>query len=76
MSDLTQELERSRALLAVVGQAIAELGSPLETAVDRVGELLETDRAAVYLRQGEGWRPRPSAGSPARTSVSPRGFST
>ena len=53
MSDLAQELERSRALLAVVGQAIAELSlsHTLETAVDRVGELLETDRAAVYLRQ-------------------------
>ncbi|MDF2753419.1 MAG: hypothetical protein K0S82_1802, partial [Gaiellaceae bacterium] len=56
MSDLTQELERSRALLAVVGQAIAELSlsHTLETAVDRVGELLETDRAAVYLRQAGG----------------------
>lgn len=52
-SALEQELERSRALLAVVGQAIAELSlsHTLETAVDRVGELLETDRAAVYLRQ-------------------------
>jgi serine phosphatase RsbU (regulator of sigma subunit) len=56
MSDLAQELERSRALLAVVGQAIAELSlsHTLETAVDRVGELLETDRAAVYLRQAGG----------------------
>ena len=56
ISDLTQELERSRALLAVVGQAIAELSlsHTLETAVDRVGELLETDRAAVYLRQAGG----------------------
>ncbi|HEU4942465.1 MAG TPA: SpoIIE family protein phosphatase, partial [Gaiellaceae bacterium] len=52
-SALSQELERSRALLAVVNQAIAELSlsHTLETAVDRVGELLETDRAAVYLRQ-------------------------
>ena len=55
-SDLTQELERSRALLAVVGQAIAELSlsHTLETAVDRVGELLGTDRVAVYLRQAGG----------------------
>ncbi|HEX7255058.1 MAG TPA: SpoIIE family protein phosphatase, partial [Gaiellaceae bacterium] len=55
-SMLAQELERSRALLAVVGQAIAELSlsHTLETAVDRVGELLETDRAAVYLRQAGG----------------------
>jgi serine phosphatase RsbU (regulator of sigma subunit) len=51
---LSQELERSRALLAVVGQAIAELSlsHTLETAVDRVAELLGTHRAAVYLRTG------------------------
>lgn len=55
-SDLAQELERSRALLAVVGQAIAELSlsHTLETAVDRVGELLGTDRAALYLREAGG----------------------
>ncbi len=55
-SDLAQELERSQALLAVVGQAIAELSlsHTLETAVDRVGELLGTERAAVYLRQAGG----------------------
>lgn len=51
---LSQELERSRALLAVVGQAIAELSlaHTLDTAVDRVAELLGTTRAAVYLRTG------------------------
>jgi serine phosphatase RsbU (regulator of sigma subunit) len=51
---LSQELERSRALLAVVGQAIAELSlsHTLSTAVDRVAELLGTQRAAVYLRTG------------------------
>jgi serine phosphatase RsbU (regulator of sigma subunit) len=51
---LSQELERSRALLAVVGQAIAELSlaHTLDTAVDRVAELLGTGRAAVYLRSG------------------------
>ena len=55
-SNLAQELERSRALLAVVGQAIAELSlsHTLETAVVRVGELLGTDRGAVYLRQAVG----------------------
>jgi serine phosphatase RsbU (regulator of sigma subunit) len=55
-SELAQELERSRALLAVVGQAIAELSlsHTLETAVDRVGELLGTDRAALYLREAGG----------------------
>ncbi|MDX6407579.1 MAG: hypothetical protein QOE13_650 [Gaiellaceae bacterium] len=47
------ELERTRALLAVVGQAISELSlaHTLETAVARVGELLDADRLAVYLRE-------------------------
>ena len=47
------ELERTRALLAVVGQAIAQLSlaHTLETAVARVGELLDIDRLAVYLRE-------------------------
>jgi serine phosphatase RsbU (regulator of sigma subunit) len=47
------ELERTRALLAVVGQAISQLSlaHTLETAVDRVAELLEADRLAVYLRE-------------------------
>ena len=47
------ELDRTRALLAVLGQAISELSlaHTLETAVARVGELLEADRLAVYLRE-------------------------
>jgi serine phosphatase RsbU (regulator of sigma subunit) len=51
---LSQELERNRALLAVVGQATAELSlsHTLETAVDRVAELVGTTRAAIYLRSG------------------------
>ena len=55
-TNLAQELERSRALLAVVGQAISELSlsHTLETAVVRVAELLGTERAAVYLRQAGG----------------------
>ena len=55
-TSLAQELERSRALLAVVGQAISELSlsHTLETAVARVAELLGTERAAVYLRQAGG----------------------
>ncbi|HEU6446253.1 MAG TPA: SpoIIE family protein phosphatase [Gaiellaceae bacterium] len=55
-SALAQELGRSRALLAVVAQATAELSlsHTLETAVDRVAELLGTDRVAVYLRQAGG----------------------
>ena len=46
------ELERTRALLAVVGQAISQLSlaHTLETAVARVAELLDADRVAVYLR--------------------------
>jgi serine phosphatase RsbU (regulator of sigma subunit)/PAS domain-containing protein len=48
------ELERTRALLGVVGQAIAELSlaHTLDTAVARVSELLRAERVAVYLRDG------------------------
>jgi serine phosphatase RsbU (regulator of sigma subunit) len=50
---LAGELERTRTLLAVVGQAIAQLSlaHTLETAVGRVAELLGTERLAVYLRE-------------------------
>jgi serine phosphatase RsbU (regulator of sigma subunit) len=49
------ELERTRALLGVVGQAISQLSlaHTLETAVARVAELLDADRLAVYLRDGQ-----------------------
>jgi serine phosphatase RsbU (regulator of sigma subunit) len=49
------ELERTRALLAVVGQAISQLSlaHTLETAVARVAELLDADRVAVYLHDDE-----------------------
>jgi serine phosphatase RsbU (regulator of sigma subunit) len=49
------ELERSRALLEVVGEAIAQLSlaHTLETAIERLAELLGSDRIAVYLRQDE-----------------------
>jgi serine phosphatase RsbU (regulator of sigma subunit) len=45
------ELERARALLEVIGQVNAELSvsHTLETAVERVAELLGVDRVAVYL---------------------------
>jgi serine phosphatase RsbU (regulator of sigma subunit) len=48
------ELERTRALLAVVAQAFSQLSLShlLETAVARVAELLGVDRLAVYLREG------------------------
>ena len=49
---LALELERTRALLAVVGQATAELSlaHTLETAVDVVAELLGVTSVALYLR--------------------------
>jgi serine phosphatase RsbU (regulator of sigma subunit) len=50
---MSEELARTRALLAVVGQAIAQLSleHALETAAGRVAELLRADRVAVYLRE-------------------------
>jgi serine phosphatase RsbU (regulator of sigma subunit) len=50
---VTLELERTRALLAVVGQAISQLSlaHTLEIAVARVAELLGVDRLAVYLHE-------------------------
>jgi serine phosphatase RsbU (regulator of sigma subunit) len=47
------ELERTRALLAAVAQASEELSleHTLATVVERVADLLETDRIAVYLRE-------------------------
>jgi serine phosphatase RsbU (regulator of sigma subunit) len=48
------ELERTRALLAVVGEAIARLSlaHTLETAVERIAELLAIEQVGVYLREG------------------------
>ena len=49
------ELERSRALLAVVGEAIARLSlsHTLDTVIERVADLLGADRVAVYLREDD-----------------------
>jgi serine phosphatase RsbU (regulator of sigma subunit) len=49
---LALELERTQALLAILGQATAELslGHTLETAVERVADLLGEDQVGVYLR--------------------------
>ncbi|MFL5916711.1 MAG: SpoIIE family protein phosphatase [Gaiellaceae bacterium] len=49
---LALELERTRALLEVIAQATAELSvsHTLETAVERVAQLLGVERVAVYLR--------------------------
>jgi serine phosphatase RsbU (regulator of sigma subunit) len=53
---LAGDLERTQALLAVLGQAIARLSlsHTLETAVDRVAALLGSERLAVYLIDEEG----------------------
>ena len=52
---LAGDLERTQALLGVLGQAIARLSlsHTLETAVDRVAALLGVERLAVYLRDDE-----------------------
>jgi serine phosphatase RsbU (regulator of sigma subunit) len=59
------ELERSRAVVAVVGQAIAQLSltHTLETTIARVAELLDADRLAIYLVDDEGERLLEAAGS-------------
>jgi serine phosphatase RsbU (regulator of sigma subunit) len=61
--ELELELEQSRVLLTVVGQATAELSltHTLETAVARIAELLDVERVAVYLRVA-GDRLAPAAG--------------
>ena len=48
---LTVELERTRALLTIVGQAIAQLSlaHTLDTAIEHVSGLLDAERLAVYL---------------------------
>jgi serine phosphatase RsbU (regulator of sigma subunit) len=52
---VSEELGRSQTLIAVVGQAIAQLSltHTLETAVERVVELTGGGEVAVYLREGE-----------------------
>jgi serine phosphatase RsbU (regulator of sigma subunit) len=58
------ELERTRALLTVVGQAIAQLSlaHTLETSIGRLAELLAIDRLAVYLLEPEEERLMAAAG--------------
>jgi serine phosphatase RsbU (regulator of sigma subunit) len=52
--EVRRELERTRDLLSVVGQATAQLSlaHTLETAIARVPELLDVQAAGVYLREG------------------------
>jgi serine phosphatase RsbU (regulator of sigma subunit) len=54
--ELAVELRRTRALLEVIVQATAELSvaHTLETAVERVSEILGVDRVAVHLRSADG----------------------
>jgi serine phosphatase RsbU (regulator of sigma subunit) len=60
---LSVELERTRALLTIVGQAIAQLSlsHTLDTAIQHVSELLGAGRLAVYLAEQEGQRLEPAA---------------
>lgn len=60
--DLALELDRTRALLAVVAQAISRLSlaHTLATAVERVAELLGIERVGIYLLVGR--RLMPAAG--------------
>ena len=72
------ELERSRALVAVISQAIAQLSlsHTLETAVERIAELLAVERVAVYLLDGgtaaAGRGPRPRRPARARRGAAAR----
>ena len=52
-ADVELELDRTRALLEVVGEAIARLSlqHTLETAVERIAELLQVQQVGVYLRE-------------------------
>jgi serine phosphatase RsbU (regulator of sigma subunit) len=54
--DVELELERTRALLEVVGEAISHLSlaHTLETTVERIAELLQIDQVGVYLHGSGG----------------------
>jgi serine phosphatase RsbU (regulator of sigma subunit) len=60
---LSVELERTRALLTIVGQAIAQLSltHTLDTAIEHVSELLGAERLAVYLTDDGEARLEPAA---------------
>ena len=64
------ELDRSRALLALIGQATAEpsLDHVLRTALDHVSMLTGTERVALYLREGRRLQP-----ADARNLAGPHG---
>ena len=60
---LSLELDRTRALLTILGQAIAQLSlaHTLDTAIDHVSELLGAERLAVYLPGEQEQRLEPAA---------------
>ena len=68
------ELERSDALLSVLGQAVAELSlaHTLETAVAGVSNLLRADRVAIYLGDAHRLRPEAGSGADAELAVAER----
>ena len=68
------ELERSDALLTVLGQAVAELSlaHTLETAVVGVSKLLRADRVAIYLGDANRLRPEAGSGADAELAVAER----
>ena len=53
-AELELELERTRALVEVVGEAISRLSlaHTLETGVERISQLLDIERVGVYLSEG------------------------
>jgi serine phosphatase RsbU (regulator of sigma subunit) len=62
--EVEAELDRTRALLEVVGAAIAQLSlaHTLETAVGRIAELLDVEQVGVYLLEEGGLRPAAERG--------------
>jgi serine phosphatase RsbU (regulator of sigma subunit) len=60
---LSVELERTRALLTIVGHAIAQLSlaHTLDTAIEHVSGLLGAERLAVYLTEEQEQRLEPAA---------------
>jgi GAF domain-containing protein len=68
------ELERSDALLTVLGQAVAELSlaHTLETAVAGVSKLLRADRVAIYLGDADRLRSEAGSGADAELAVAER----
>jgi serine phosphatase RsbU (regulator of sigma subunit) len=68
---VAEELSRSQTLIAIVGQAIAQLSvsHTLETVVERVVELTGGGEVAVYLRESDGLRLAASSGELAGRHV-------